>query len=59
MNAAMVPIFTEDMMQWIEFNKLCYEHNLNVTNAAFQLWILNVKQITQIQNELHDQIKQR
>lgn len=57
MNAAMVPIFTEDTMQWIEFNKLCYEQGLNITNLAFQMWLYNISQLTQFQNELHNQKK--
>ncbi len=57
MNAAMVPVITEDMLQWIEFNKLCYEQGLNVTNLAFQMWLYNINQLAQLQHELHSQSK--
>lgn len=55
MNAAMVPIFSEDTMKWIEFNKLCYEQSLNVTNVAFQVWMLNLQQLMTLQNEYYQQ----
>ena len=57
MNAAMVPVITQDMLDWIDFNKLCYEQSLNLTNLAFQMWLYNIGQLNQLQNELQSQQK--
>lgn len=55
MNAAMVPVITQDMLDWIEFNKLCYEQGLNVTSLVFQMWLYNIGQLTKLQNEYYQQ----
>jgi hypothetical protein len=59
MNAAMVPMITEDTLQWIEFNKLCYEQGLNVTSMAFQMWLYNIGQVSQLQSQLHNEYYQQ
>lgn len=59
MNAAMVPVITQDMLDWIEFNKLCYQQGLNVTNLAFQMWLYNIGQMNQLQNEYYQQVTNR